>query len=264
MQRIAEQRNVRAAAFMSCLLLACPAKADDDGNLPHARVELTVRGPDGRPVAGKTVVVRDGSKDYFQSDDRPSATVKSDAQGRIAVDWPVGLRRLTVSVPGVGFGATGRFELVESATVQPGLPPLVPFGAIEGRIAASAIKPGAYIEVTNAFHPPSPTARCDADGKFTLEDLLAGDYVLVLRPNNSSEDSHTVTVHVLPGQRTCGVVVEEARQANPKVRKSPGVQSEGGTSVVWAAGTVRDESGSPLAGIKVLLLSQLQRRREQP
>ena len=73
-------------------------------------------------------------------------------------------------------------------------------------------------------------------------------------PNNSSEDSHTVTVHVLPGQRTCGVVVEEARQANPKVRKSPGVQSEGGTSVVWAAGTVRDESGSPLSGIKVLLL----------
>ena len=95
MRRIAEQRNVRVAAFMSCLLLAYAATADDEVNLAHARVELTVRGSDGRPVAGKTVVVHDGSKDYFQSDNRPSATVKSDAQGHIAVDWPVGLRRLS-------------------------------------------------------------------------------------------------------------------------------------------------------------------------
>jgi protocatechuate 3,4-dioxygenase beta subunit len=232
------------------------ATAGDDVNLPRARVELTIRGPDGRPVAGKTVVVLDGSKYYFQSDERPSATVTSDAQGRITLDWPVGVRRLTVSVPGVGFGATGRFEVVAAATARPWLPPLAPFGAIEGRITTSAIKPGAYIEVANMHQETARTAGCDAGGKFTLEDLPANDYELVLRQNNSSEASRTVTVHVLPGQRTCGVVVGDDRPTNPKVGKSP-IDGQGTeTSVVWAAGTVRDESGTPLAGVKVLMLTE--------
>jgi hypothetical protein len=143
MQRIAEQRNIRAAALLSCLLLAYSAAAGEDVNLPRARVELTVRGPDGRPVSGKEISVGDSGRHYFPSEQHPEATVKSDAQGRITVDWPIGLRKISVSVSGVGYGSTGHFELREKTVARPSLPLLVPSGTIDGQVTRVSIRPTA-------------------------------------------------------------------------------------------------------------------------
>jgi hypothetical protein len=255
MRCIVEQRNIRAAAFLSCLLLAYSTAASDLANLPKSRVELTVCGPDGRPVSGKEIAVWDVSKYYFSSDERPSATIKSDAQGCIAVDWPIGLRRMAVTVQGVGQGYTGRFELRENETARPSLPPLVSFSSIEGRVAKSAMKPGTCVEVwRGVYGDPNLVARCDADGKFRFENLLGNEYPIRLQPG-PGETSHVTRVHVLAGQVTRGVVIEKNGPAAPEKVKSPDGGTEKGKSVLWAAGSVREVSGLPLAGVRVLMLA---------
>jgi hypothetical protein len=162
MQRIAEQQTVRAAALMSCLLVASFAAAGDDVNLPGARVELTVRGPDGRPVSEKEISVGDSGRYYFQSEKHPSATVRSNAEGHIAFDWPIGLRKVSVSVAGVGYGSTGHFELREGTVARPSLPLLVPSGTIDGQVTRVAISPAPS---ATQGQPEKPLADKSGGGK---------------------------------------------------------------------------------------------------
>ncbi len=222
-------------------------------DVPRATVELIVRSPDGRPLANAQVDVRSGEH-FFPNEKRPSAAAKTDAQGRISFSWPVGLHRLDVMVGGIGYGATGRFELLEGDTVRPALAPLVPFGAIEGVVPKDSLQPYAYVEFSGMSDRASRLAACDKAGRFVFENLPAGEYDLALRPIIPGVSTLT-RVAVPPGQRIRNVVIhkEKDTRVNPMELVEGVRKKEKAETKCRVAGTVRDETGQPIEGADVFV-----------
>jgi hypothetical protein len=74
-----------------------------------------------------------------------------------------GVHRFAVQVPGVGFGATGRIEIIGSKVAQAALPPLARFARVEGRMAPALLAPGTTVSLlAEPFQEPvGPAAPCD-------------------------------------------------------------------------------------------------------
>ena len=244
-------RVVWTATYWVCLTYPGIAVAQQNKDLPRATVNLTVRAPGGRPLANTEINVRSGEH-FFREEERPSASVKADAQGHVSFSWPVGLQRLCVRVKGIGYGSTGRFELLEGNEARPALPPLVPYGAVEGSVSKDSLKPGVYVEVSSMNHETARKCECDAAGRFVFEDLPAGEYHLMLQP--SSRRIRNVTgAEIMPGQRLRGVIVQKEKDETESREEAMmfGMHSSQANETLWAAGVVHDETGRPVEGVDV-------------
>ena len=154
-------------------------------------------------------------------------------------------------VKGVGYGATGRFELLEGAVARPALAPLVPFGSIEGIVAEDSLHSGSYVEVSIMDQDASKRAAWDEAGRFVAENLPAGEYNLLIQPDQRYVRSPT-DVAVLPGQRVRDVIMHWD-QPRPSRQMAMGFGMKYGKEkqIPWAAGTVHDEAGHPVEGADV-------------
>ena len=151
---------------------------------------------------------------------------------------------------GIGYGTTGCFELLEGDTARPALAPLVPFGAIEGVVPKDSLEPGMYVEISEMPDRAARRADCDKAGRFVFENLTAGEYCLTLQPKSRGATRLTNVV-IQAGQRARNVVFhkEEDEPPSKEPRRASGSGNENAKTIVWAAGTVRDEAGQPVEDV---------------
>lgn len=252
------------AMLLPTAWLACAAAMAAAGDGKKAtEVELSVLAPDGKALADAELRILPRNVFYRENFlvAPPGIEVRCDARGRVRFSWPPGLAELLVLAKHAGYGATGTFEVSEGEVARPHLPPLVPYGIVEGAVPKAVLKPGAWVEGIinsedlNHDNPPRENeAVCDAGGHFILDNLRRGSVRLTALANGHPL-GWQASADVAPGQR---VVLEQPQKAAgmPELPSSPLPPPVpcGGPPVVWAAGTVRDESGRPVEGASVLLI----------
>src|SRR3954463_3048149 len=73
-----------------------------------AQLEVEVRGPDGQPVRNAPVRIQPASRDSAAPD---GFHARTDAAGVFRINWPAGVARVEIRVPGVGYGTTGAVDV---------------------------------------------------------------------------------------------------------------------------------------------------------
>jgi protocatechuate 3,4-dioxygenase beta subunit len=236
-----------------CLVsLSAAAARRDERPETTADVELAVRDPQGKPLVGAAVEILPLTRDHPQ-DKRAPVKATTDDRGVARFSWPVRVDRVRILAEGVGYGATGAFEVLEGKIARPSAPPLVPYGVIEGTVAKALLQPGTCVCMPEMDTGQQRRATCDAEGRFVLEDVpcgvrwlraLAGDKPLGIEAR----------VRVEPGRRVRALF---HKSEEPVIRPEPPVQreKEKEEQVVWAAGVVRDEQGRPVEGAAVYAIA---------
>jgi len=231
------------------LIVECP---------PFAMVEVAVLGPEGTTVADRPVRVFPAQgRHEFPSGSGLRFTGRTDAEGRIRMRWFEGKRRFRVLVPGVGFGATGMFELLASQTASPEIPRLARFAGVQGTLDPALAGPGTIVQVRHGTWSQGVWDRGEASpddqGRFTLADLIPGSYSISLTQAGRPVRVQPGFVQLAPGQAVEGLVLRPAeppRPAGPRpgapVQAEPGKAHDPKGEFVWAEGTVRNASGRPL------------------
>ncbi len=221
--------------------------------VPTGTVELTVRAPTGEALANTELLIRPDASSSDRYSRKYPLRAKTNARGAARFAWPVGVTRLHVIARGSGYGSTGYVVVMEKGTARPALPPLFPFGRIEGVVPADIREPGTYVRL-GAEHPDlvDRQAAVDARGKFVFTDVPFGRWLLVLR-NDKKDLGVEAWVRVAPGQRAISVRFVKTPVENPPV-KSPNKPSPERVKrkPVWAGGTVTDVNGVPVEGGRCL------------
>ena len=84
---------------------------------------------------------------------------RTDGAGRFRMRWFEGMQRLTVVVPGEGFGSTGLFEVRAGQVARQETPPLARLGSIEGRLDPKLAGPSTTVVLEDRGpRPRSPRA----------------------------------------------------------------------------------------------------------
>lgn len=228
-------------------------------------VELTVRGPDGKTLATTPLVVTrpkpPGYRTIYQrpgfpvdSDQLEDLPLTTDDAGRVSFGIHLGQHRLSVQVPGVGYGNTGLVAVEPDVVAKPPLPPLMPFGSIEGRLPQDQAGPGRTFNLPDDLNVKRKIV-CEADGRFRVEDLRLGS--VWIRPYASGSKLEIVShVYIRPGQQTKHVGFRpEKRSVNPvPITPSPNAPARSVPGAFAASGTVRDLNGRPIADADVMIV----------
>jgi hypothetical protein len=235
--------SVILLAFVSLLASA------DTPDVPGTMV-VTVRAPDGhllRSVALKTYAA------VSSPWPNPVPSTPTDSQGRLTVSLPIGLHRLFVVVPGIGFGSTGVVPIRPGQVLTVAMPPLAPFAHISGTIPAALLRPGETVE-TQYSQPGSiwnvAPASVDANGDFTLTDVFPGHVGLSLKA--SPQNISYTWVQVAPGESCTDVVFK----SYPPIQSSSRFETFGESEklpleTVAIRGIVTDDQGHAVAGATV-------------
>ena len=243
-------RPVKATWQKGLLRVECPEPGE---------VDVLVRGPDGKPLADRPVLVVPDTA-AFQSSGPANARFagRTDEAGRFRLRWFEGTRQLRVTVPGEGIGSTPTIEVAAGKTATVETSPLARFGSIAGRLAPKLAGPGVNVVLDPETREPTP---CDLDGRFEVREIPPGRYVLRLTKGNQGVRAGQVTVWVAPGGRVEGLVVDEISPPTPEeveqrkkwLEQLNGRRGEDDKDEPWVEGTVRDTSGRPLAGVDVFV-----------
>ncbi len=225
-------------------------------------VEVVVRGPDGKLVVDRPVQVfaMQGMRE-FPWGFATRFTGRIDAEGRFRMRWFAGKRRLRVLVPGVGFAATGVFEVANGKTVNPDLPRLAEFGRVEGTLDPALIKPATRVEIThgNGFDGESiwdnAETVCDEHGRFVLPDVVPGTLSISLDRATNQARIEPRSMQLGPGQTVSGLVLRPEPPPRPAGPNNPQPIPIGSRvdrvhdpkqEFVWVEGIIRDAMGQPL------------------
>ncbi len=226
-------------------------------NVSH--VDLLLRGPDGRPLTNHAVelVMPDEFSNYA------GAVVyrgQTDALGHLHWRGYFGVTRLLVSVPHVGFGSTGTFELLPNRLATPSIPPLAPFARVSGTVPASLYKAGAFVraegENLDQHHWHIPQSAVDAHHHFTIEGLLPSEYGLVLY--GSKRKTQSIDITLQPGEQRVGLTFEPTTPSNevsPVVSQRGSAESKVKPSI---SGKVTDVMGNSVSGVSVYAICTYQ------
>jgi hypothetical protein len=251
-------RTARTSVILLALTLAVltPGAGQEPPAPPKGEVELQIRRPDGKPAAGAEVRVGEGAPSPGPR--ATEATGKTDDKGLVRFSWPLGVGRMQVSVPGIGYGTTGLFEVVPGRTARAPLAPLAPFAVLEGIVPEKLRGPKTTVRLAGIGWPDRQTitVATDADGRFRAE-MPGGRWSVQAVAGDGPPEPLGPVVVAIPGQRT------SLRQPPPPdappgagpPRVDPPPQPARGTTVAWATGTVRDQSGKPVAGATVWALA---------
>jgi hypothetical protein len=234
-------------------------------------VELVLRGPDARPLDSKTAVITILDEPNLHL---PDLIVTTDSHGIARFKLPAGVFRLGIKVRGIGYESTGATEFRVGSIARPELPPLAGYGAIDGFVPQT----GCVGDVTVSAWSPyvgALTTQADASGRFHFDDLAGGRwFVLAYRGKDTGchcSSGEYISVNV--GEVTQGVKLTPLKYApcweNPSSSAPPaaptskpaanapvrlGHEVKSGSEVVWARGTVTDESGQPVQNATVFAL----------
>jgi hypothetical protein len=231
------------------LVVECP---------PVGEIEAVVRGPDGLPLADRPILVIPVSDSPHPGAEAIRFSGRTDRAGSFRLRSFEGMRRLSVRVPGLGFGSTGGFEVIGGRVARPAIPPLARFSRVEGRLG-----PGLLADATHAAllsepfqEPVGPAVPCDAEGRFAMVDLLPGAYRIVARRGDQDIPTAYREVRPEPGRVLGDVVLEPAPPPSPEDRKATQqtlrqLNGDRSKTITWVEGTIRDEMGGPLAGASV-------------
>lgn len=217
-------------------------------------VELTVIGPDLKPLADKEVQVVDFQT--FAREPRRSITARTDAAGALKFDWELGTPTLAIRANGIGFGITGIAEYVPGRTVKPPLAPLVATGSIRGSIPAAVLGRAIKLTISQPYRSSdSSPVDIKPDGSFLAEDLPPGEYVFRLFLDGKQRSS--VTTYIAPGEHSKGVqfrlpTAEEMLAQDRSLQNDTFFNPpDRGKVIRWIDGQVNDARGDPVAGAKV-------------
>ena len=230
-----------------------------------ARVAFKLRAPDGSALIRQPVeLVAPGAfSDYA------GAVVyqgQTDAAGNVEWRGYTGLKRLLISVKGVGFGSTGTLELLPNQKVVAQVPSLAPFASIEGTVAPALAAPKAKVRAElfdGAQHQwYIREGAVDAAGRFRIDDLLPG--LTTLQIVGAKRQPRSVSLDLEPGQHKSGIVLQP--EPAPVVSKGAAAPSLDTPSSVFArsaapaapksslSGRVSDVAGAPVKGAQVYAL----------
>ena len=206
------------------------------------------RGPPGRPGAPGLSVRPPAVGDTSAAlRDPTSAPMR---EGRFRTRWFSGLRPLRISAPGVGFGMTGSLEVRADRTARSEPPPLARYGRIEGSVEPGLIGPETSAVVGQGAWDQR-RGEVDAQGRFAIDDVIPGRRTVRLFRSGKPLPTATAVATVAPGE-TARVAVRgpaAGRGAGEAPEREPdGVSRHEG---ILVEGTVRDEAGQPLEGVRV-------------
>ena len=243
----------RGAIAVIALITCSAAAPGEEPAPPTGTVELKVRSSNSQPLANHTVEITPDQR-FYHFEKPASKRVTTDQGGTVRFPWPLGVHRFRVEVKGVGYGATGTFELLEQGMAQPALPPLVPFAVIEGTVPKDFLKPETLVTISESNDRDEKQASCDAQGRFTLVDVPCGGHWLRVRAGN---EKLPVEAWVLaaPGQRVKQVAFRKIeREFSRPDAPNGAAQTDRGKEITWAAGTVRDMGGRSVESAAVFAI----------
>lgn len=221
---------------------------------PTGSTEIRLIGPDGAPLADRAVeLFPEGRRFGFHAETCARLSTTTDANGLLRLRWIEGMQRLRLIVPGIGFGATGWFEVVGGQTVRPQVPRLARFGEVEGQLAPELI---GKVSTVGIGETPwnADRADCDADGRFHLRQVQPGPQTLRAFLGDTPVRVDHVRVAVVPGQRSSGVVLAPPPERPPNLpQDAPGFvrRPNENEEMTWVEGVVTDARGLPEAGASV-------------
>jgi hypothetical protein len=241
----------RMMSIVTALLTLVPASCavlGDASPKPSspATIELTVRGPDGRPLANRNVELL-ASTEY-------RLTTKTDGIGLARFPWPAEYAKILVKASGIGYGATGFFDSSPGETARPVLPRLVPFGVIEGTIPKELRKRSMTVRTGLDDWLHSETS-IDGDGHFVLKDVAYGGGWLLAQAKEDKQPTAEAFVTFAPGQRVKEAAFVKTQSDPAAQMPSDQPEEKPKQPVVWAEGTVRDEAGDPIEGALVFAVA---------
>ena len=179
-----------------------------------AGAELIVRGPNGHFLANTPIEITNADRDPFQPG-APPMTVTTDEHGAARFTVPVGVRRLSVNVPHIGYGTAGLTEYIADHTAKPHLPALAPYGGLDGMLPPAALKPEVVVAADSDFGDHHLTAVVDSSGHFHIADVPCGRWH-VWSGTGKRRDFQTVgPITVLPGQAIRDVALVEVPKGPP-------------------------------------------------
>jgi hypothetical protein len=237
------------------------ARAQKPPELPVASVELSVRSPDGQPLARTGIVIRVLGSSPFRGP-IPDVVLATDDRGVAQFDIPAGVYGLSVTAHGIGYGDVGVTEFLPGKVTRPDMPPLAGYGSIDivvpagcGQDVTIYLGSARYpLHSSNELHVDDLTpgsssveAASKSDPMSWLYDpcsdiapvnILAGQILrVILQPVPSN-----MTVPARPGPDGSQIVTVDRGQLDQ-------------TPTVWVRGTVRDEQGHPIPDAAVYAVS---------
>jgi hypothetical protein len=237
--------------------LTVAAVAQEEQPVPTGDVEVTVRDPKGRSLVHTALEVLPFTRDHLL-EKTTGVNATTDDLGRVRFAWPVGVDHLRLLVKGIGYGATGTFEVVEGKTAHPLAAPLVAYGAIVGTVPKASLQPGTYVLRRDVDTDKEYRAPCDEKGRFVMEDVPYGLHRLEVRVDDKPLGVRAI-VRVEPGQRIRALFYKNQEKINAAAQpEPPAAPRKKEEQVVWAAGTVRDEKGRAVEGATVYAIASYQ------
>jgi hypothetical protein len=258
--------------FIVSIALCLCALAQTKPEPPPVDVELVVKGPETELLVNKKVVVTIAEQ---TNPPRPELIATTDAHGVARFQLPAGFFRLGVKVPGVGYGNAGATEFIPGVVAHPVLPPLAGYSSIDGVIPREVCTGEVTIGISSPYIGQLKT-DADASGHFHFDDVPGGEwFVAASRTKDMSclcALGPTVSVNVgkslqnvkaIPlNSNPCWTTPSATPTAAPSTTSEPkpsapikfGHPIKTDTPIVWARGTVKEESGQPIENATVYVL----------
>ena len=214
-------------------------------------VELIVRGPDGRPLAGSRVIIVPAAR-ASDGGQTHELAVQSDGEGRVHFRWTSGVvRQMDVRVEGVGYGFAGASEVLADRTVKAPLAPLAPFGAVMGTLPAglAGARTVVRLQSVNNTYEQEVTVPFVADGRFRAA-VRAGRWRITASDGAKRLAELDGSIAIAPGQDIKGLVLHAPLPEPARKLEADGAAIDN-QATAWAKGTVRDEAGRGLPGAAV-------------
>jgi hypothetical protein len=244
------------------------------------QVELTVRGPDARPVANRVLEIKPLEQ---AKTPQPTQSVITNSAGVARFTVRPGNFSLAITVQEVGYGITAPTSFEPGEKAHPALPLLAGYGSMDGT-TPSTCAPEAYLTVSSPVNGVQ-RVRADKSGHFHVPDLAGGDWSIFAGSDDRGGGAcgMNTSVYINVGKDLKGVTLSSLRQtpspqpatqpqaapmpssatkgesstapaSAPERTKTIGHPNKSDTPIVWAQGTVTDEGGHPIENANVYAL----------
>lgn len=211
-------------------------------------VRVPLRDPQGRSLINTAVVLEPS---VYQDTTRfLQFSGTTDADGWITLPLPCVIQALRISVPGIGMGQTGIFEVKPGSRLNVQLPPLGAFASVEGTLDKTVPQAQGRAACYIAFGFRG-RVNTDSSGHFIIHDLPPGGCTI----NYISDDGRhqaRAGVDLLAG-RTVHVTLtgDEEIGSTPESISSPATPDQKITASELVGGVVHTSDRHPAQGVTV-------------
>ena len=216
----------------------------------HGNVSFLIRGPQGQPVRGRTVIIR-GAKGFPSAPFRKIS--RTNRNGWVAFHLRPGVVDVRISVPKLGYTRSGRFLVNGGPRLRRRVCRLAPYAKVMGHIKRPFPR-GVRVTVRPFLGFHARFIKTHGNGRFTTY-LPRGRWVFTAARPKGPEGFKVTTLSVQPGQTRRHVALQVAPRITPAQAHSqtlvraplPGQHK----TVTYVEGLVRTAVGVPVAGATV-------------